>query len=77
MRHHIALVLCVLLVGVGSGCGGAILVDCEALARDNVDCMDDAAKAECAATNDDCEARGGEVLQLESCPLQFACSADD
>jgi hypothetical protein len=56
------------------GCG-AQLVDCEALARDQEACMDEEAIADCKATNAQCEELGGEVLVLESCPLQFACDS--
>lgn len=67
-----------LVVGASAGCGGAALADCDAIARDNATCMDDEAKAECEATNDACDDSSGEVLVLaESCPLQFACAADD
>ncbi len=77
MRHQPLFLLCAFLACLSLGCSGAILVDCEALTRDNAECMDAQAQAECAASNDDCEDRGGEVLQLESCPVQFACSAND
>jgi hypothetical protein len=60
------------LVALGSGCG-AKLADCEALARDQSECMPDSAVAACEATNAQCEETGSEVLVLESCPLQFAC----
>ena len=63
-----------LVVVAASGCGGATTVDCEALASDQPDCMTEAAVDDCNATNAQCEENGGEVLQLESCPLQFACS---
>jgi hypothetical protein len=56
------------------GCG-AQLVDCDALARDQAACMDEETIADCKATNAQCEESGGEVLVLESCPLQFACDS--
>jgi hypothetical protein len=56
------------------GCGPK-LADCEAIATEQADCMNDVAKADCEATNTQCaDELGGEVLVLESCPLQFACS---
>jgi hypothetical protein len=58
---------------VGVGCGGQ-LADCEAIARDEEACMPQSAIDDCEAANDDC-AESGEVLTLESCPLQFTCSA--
>ncbi|HEY1101011.1 MAG TPA: hypothetical protein VGF99_18880 [Myxococcota bacterium] len=65
--------LLVVVAAFGAGCG-ASLQDCEALARDQPDCMGEQAIAECNAENAACEENGGEVLQLESCPLQFVCS---
>jgi hypothetical protein len=65
----------IFVVVLGTGCGSAKLVDCEKLAADNAACVDDDALASCQAENTECEAAGaGEVLVLESCPLQFSCS---
>lgn len=61
-----------LVAFAAAGCS-AQLADCEALARDQADCMPQGAVAECEATNAQCEEAGAEVLVLESCPLQFAC----
>jgi hypothetical protein len=66
--------LALLPFGIAVGCG-AKLADCEALARDQAACMNDQALADCRATNTQCEESGGEVLVLESCPLQFACDS--
>jgi hypothetical protein len=58
-----------------SACGGPKLVDCERIAEANDDCMDDASVKACTEANDECAATAdGEVLVLESCPLQFSCS---
>ncbi len=66
--------LTTLLALCSMGCGPK-LADCEALATDQPECMNDVAKADCEATNEQCaDELGGEVLVLESCPLQFACS---
>ncbi len=60
--------------GLMNGCGTKT-IDCEALAAEQPDCMNEAARQDCADTNDQCVADGGdEVIALESCPLQFACS---
>jgi hypothetical protein len=68
------LLVMTLLALAATGCGPT-LADCEALATDQADCMNDVAKADCEATNTQCsDVAGGEVLVLESCPLQFACS---
>ena len=68
------LLVTTLLVLAATGCGPK-LADCEALAADQPECMNDVAKADCEATNEQCaDELGGEVLVLESCPLQFACS---
>jgi hypothetical protein len=57
------------------GCGGPTLVDCDRLAASQDACMDDGSLAACREANDECEdVAGGEVLVLESCPLQFSCS---
>jgi hypothetical protein len=58
-----------------SACGGPTLVDCDQLATSQAACMDDDAVKACKAANDECAATtDGEVLVLESCPLQFSCS---
>ena len=59
-----------------SACGsGPALVDCDQLATSQDACMDDASLKACKAANDECAATtNGEVLVLESCPLQFSCA---
>jgi len=74
-RHVLLAALTLALAHALAGCGGAQLVDCDAVAAEQDACMDDASLAACRAANDECEAAGaGEVLVLESCPLQFSCS---
>ena len=72
MRILTSLILLPFVAAIGCG---AQLADCEALARDQASCMDEEALADCKATNTQCEESGGEVLVLESCPLQFACDS--
>lgn len=48
------------------------LADCDALAEEQPDCMDDEAMADCIEANDTC-AETGEVEVGESCPLTFTC----
>ncbi|MCC7074624.1 MAG: hypothetical protein IT383_25170 [Deltaproteobacteria bacterium] len=50
------------------------LVDCQALADEQPQCMDDEAMAACTDANDAC-AEEGVVAVGESCPLSFSCSA--
>jgi hypothetical protein len=66
-------VVVVVVVAFVSACGGGKLADCEQIAVDQSECMPESAVEDCEAANSDCAA-GGEVLQLESCPLQFTCS---
>jgi hypothetical protein len=44
---------------------------CTDLMETSSGCMDEGNLAECEDANEECP---GEVLVLESCPLQFACS---
>jgi len=75
MRHVVSLLALVATLAT-SACGPQ-LVDCEAIAAEQPDCVNDAAIASCERENAVCEERGsGEVLTLESCPLSFACSSD-
>ena len=62
----------VVVVVACSGCGGK-LADCAQIAADNETCMPQSAVDDCEEANDDCR-DDGEVLTLESCPLQFTCS---
>ncbi|MDP2341792.1 MAG: hypothetical protein Q8O67_12610 [Deltaproteobacteria bacterium] len=62
----------VVVVALASACGGK-LADCEQIAADQAACMPESAVEDCEAANTEC-ADGGEVLTLESCPLQFTCS---
>lgn len=66
-----AVVVVVTVLG-GSACGGK-LADCEQIAADQASCMPESAIADCEEANVECT-DGGEVLTLESCPLQFTCS---
>lgn len=68
MKHLIAIVVVV----VASACGGK-LADCEQIAVEQEACMPQSAIDDCEEANVDCT-DGGEVLTLESCPLQFTCS---
>ncbi len=58
-------------VVVVSGCGGDVQ-DCQKLAAEQAGCMPASAVAACEQENEQCK-DGGEVLVLESCPLQFSC----
>ena len=65
----------VVVVIAVAACGGPKLADCETLASEQDACMDDASLKACNDANDECaETADGEVLVLESCPLQFSCS---
>lgn len=58
-----------------AACGGPKLADCEQIATSQDACMDDESLKACKAANDACGATAdGEVLVLESCPLQFSCA---
>lgn len=72
MASKLALVLGVAAF-VATGCGPS-LADCDAIAVEQKACMNEDALAACRAANALCEENGGEVLVLESCPLQFACA---
>ncbi|MCC7112420.1 MAG: hypothetical protein IT382_24220 [Deltaproteobacteria bacterium] len=48
------------------------LVDCDSLAEEQAECMDDEAMADCLQANEDC-AESGTVEVGESCPLTFTC----
>jgi hypothetical protein len=64
----------VLLIAA-AGCGGPKLVDCDKIAAEQAACMDAWSTQSCEEENDECANAGtGEVLVLESCPLQFSCS---
>ncbi len=73
MKTTIFTAVLVIICALGAGCGASTL-DCDAIATDEAACMNDASLASCKATNDECEESGGEVVQLDSCPLQFACA---
>ncbi len=62
----------VVVVVVCSACGGK-LTDCQELVDKQSVCMPQSAIDDCEEANDECR-DGGEVLTLESCPLQFTCS---
>lgn len=51
------------------------LVDCQSLADEQAECMDDEAMADCLEANEDC-AEDGVVEVGESCPLSFTCSLE-